>query len=156
MRFWRAGAPWHSRGVTEGHHDAPRVAVLLALLCLHQPVAAQDRAPALDCSNGPQSALNECAAAGFHAADAQLNTAYQAVTRRLTDTPARRSLVEAQRAWIRFRDAECEFDTRSSEGGSIRPLLFSGCQKRLTERRTADLNAYLSCNQDGCPVLPAR
>lgn len=94
-------------------------AVLLALLCLHRLGAAQGRAPALDCSSGPQSALNECAAADFRAADAQLNTAYQAITRRLTDTPARRSLVEAQRAWIRFRDAECEFDTKSSEGGSI-------------------------------------
>ncbi len=131
-------------------------AVLLALPFLHQPAAAQGRAPALDCSNGPQIALNECAAADFRAADAKLNTAYRAITRRLTDDPARRSLVEAQRAWIRFRDAECDFDTKSSEGGSIRPLLFSECQKRLTEQRTADLNAYLSCNQDGCPVPPAR
>ena len=131
-------------------------AVLLALLCLHRLGAAQRRAPALDCSNGPQSALNECAAVDFRAADAQLNTAYQAITRRLTDTPARRSLVEAQRAWICFRDAECELDTKSSEGGSIRPLLFSECQRRLTKRRTADLNAYLSCNKDGCSVPPAR
>jgi uncharacterized protein YecT (DUF1311 family) len=131
-------------------------AVLLALPVLHQSAAAQARAPALDYGNGPQTALNECAAADFRAADARLNAAYRAITRRLTDDPARRSLVEAQRAWIRFRDAECEFDTKGYEGGSIRPMLFSECQERVTEQRTADLNAYLSCNRDGCAVPPTR
>ena len=130
-------------------------AVLLALPVLHQ-AAAQGRAPALDCSNGPQTVLNECADAGFRAADAKLNAAYRAVTRRLTEDSARPSLVEAQRAWIRFRDAECAFDTNVYEGGSIRPMLFSQCLTRVTDQRTADLNDYLSCNRDGCTVPPAR
>ena len=131
-------------------------AVLLALPVLHQPAAAQRRTPALDCRNGTQIELNECADADFRTADAKLNAAYRAITRRLTDDPARRSLVEAQRAWIRFRDAECAFDTNIYEGGSIRPLMFSVCLKRVTEQRTADLNDYLSCNRDGCTVPAAR
>jgi uncharacterized protein YecT (DUF1311 family) len=131
-------------------------AVVLALPFLHQPATAQGRAPALDCRNGPQTELNECAATDFRTADAKVNAAYQAITRRLADDPARRSLVEAQRAWIRLRDAECAFDTNIYEGGSIRPMMFSECRRRMTEQRTADLNTYLSCNQDGCTVPPGR
>lgn len=132
------------------------LAALLTVLVPHQPAAAQARPPVLDCRNGPQTTLNECAAAEFRAADARLNAAYRKVTGRLTEESARRSLVEAQRAWIRFRDAECGFDTNVYEGGSIRPMMVSECLKRLTEQRTADLNTYLSCNQDGCAVPPAR
>ena len=132
------------------------IAALVALPLLPQVAAAQARTPALDCQNGPQSALNECAGAAFRAADAQLNAVYRKLTARLAGGPGARSLVEAQRAWVRFRDAECELATSDNEGGSIRPMLTSACMESMTRRRTAALEEYMGCKRDGSCLAPPR
>ena len=123
---------------------------LLLLSCLAQPAAAQDCGVA-------QADMNACAGASFSRADADLNAAYRRITARLArDDAARRALTEAQRAWVRFRDAECAFATADSEGGSIRPMLTAGCMEALTRRRTADLEAHMACTGDGTCAAPLR
>ena len=127
--------------------------VLLASLLLHAAQAAP-----LDCRNAPdQSTMNECADQGARAADARLNATYRRVLQRLASaTPMRDQLVRAQRAWLAFRDQECAFTASGVEGGSIHPMILSGCLEDLASRRTRDLEAYLHC-QDGdmsCPVPP--
>ena len=49
------------------------------------------------------------------------------------------SLLEAQRAWIAFRDAHCRVDGYMARGGSLEPLLVSTCKTALTKARTAQL-----------------
>jgi len=131
---------------------------LLAPFLLIQAAAAQRailrNAPG--CAGQTQADMNACAAESFRDADAGLNAAYRRITARLAGNPAGRSLVEAQRAWIRFRDAECDLATSTSEGGSIRPMLMSSCMERLTQQRTAELDGDRRCGaRDDC-VAPAR
>lgn len=114
------------------------------------PVAAQDCGKATT-----QSALNACAADGLREVDAALNDFYGRIMDRLRQNqPARQALQESQRAWIRFRDAECAFATINSQDGSIAPMLVAQCRQRLTSLRVSQLRDYLHCSEGdlSCPV----
>lgn len=48
-------------------------------------------------------------------------------------------LLDAQRAWITFRDAECALSYSEFGGGSMRVLNGSGCMMQMTAERTIEL-----------------
>jgi uncharacterized protein YecT (DUF1311 family) len=99
--------------------------------------------------------MNECADASYKQADAKLNVVYKQITARLKHDPAKtKLLVNAETAWVAFRDAECKFAASASAGGSIYPMVVSGCLERLTIARTKDLTAYSKCSEydSSCPV----
>ena len=103
--------------------------------------------------------LHTIAARELAAADARLNATYNQVVGRLKAEPeARAALLEAQRAWIRFRDGECAFATVNARGGSVAPFLDARCQTRMTEARLEQLQGYLSCGEGemDCPVPAGR
>lgn len=112
-----------------------------------------------DLNDESQMGMNICADAAYKAADARLNKAYAAV-RAATDDSAgsRKLLVEAQRAWIAFRDAECAFSTEDSKDGSIYPMLMAECLESLTDERTKQLEAYIECPEGdvSCPAPAAQ
>ncbi len=64
-------------------------------------------------------------------------------------------MIEAQRKWIAFRDAECKFQASGVEGGSIYPEILTACGAGLVEARVRDFNHYLSCMEGACPVPAA-
>ncbi|MCG6573340.1 DUF1311 domain-containing protein [Pseudomonas sp. AF32] len=78
-----------------------------------------------DCANATtQGEMNQCAAQEKKAADDELNSLYKQITARLKDNPeAKQLLVKAQRAWVGFRDAECNFSASGVEGGSVYPVV---------------------------------
>jgi uncharacterized protein YecT (DUF1311 family) len=118
-------------------------AVLLALL------TTGARAEEIDCANAMvQSDLNICAAQDWQAADDQLNAVWPKALAALkaadADLPdelkgGEKALLEAQRAWITFRDAQCKAEGYPMRGGSAEPLLVYGCMSVLTRERTEAL-----------------
>lgn len=127
-----------------------RAALLAAGLALCAlPAAAQE----VDCANAmTQADMNQCAQAEWEAADHALNSAYKAAMALLRqwddELPTELkggadNLRLAQRAWITFRDAACAVEGYPMRGGSAEPLLVLGCMTRLTEARTADLQALV-------------
>jgi uncharacterized protein YecT (DUF1311 family) len=48
-------------------------------------------------------------------------------------------LLEAQRAWIAFRDAECALDFAEWGAGSMRTIAHADCRMRMTAERTLAL-----------------
>jgi uncharacterized protein YecT (DUF1311 family) len=127
-------------------------ASLLAGLALALGAWAQD---GCDSPKATQFDLNSCADASFKVADAQMNSLYATIRTRLRDDPdAMKRLVAAQRAWLAFRDAECEFASGAESGGSIYPMVYSSCQTALTTKRNGDLKKYLKCAEGDieCPV----
>jgi uncharacterized protein YecT (DUF1311 family) len=111
---------------------------------------------AQDCANASsQSAMNICADQDYKKTDAELNSVYKHIAARLkTDRDTTRLLVNAQKTWIAFRDAECTFSTSGSAEGSINPMLVAQCRDGITQRRIIDLKRYLHCQEGdmGCPV----
>ena len=85
----------------------------------------QEYATCLGKSNGVTIEMINCILAETRRQDARLNENYKRLISRLA-TARKNALVEAQRAWIRFRDANCGFYA-DPEGGSaaIIPAVFA-------------------------------
>ncbi|WP_352608486.1 lysozyme inhibitor LprI family protein [Mesorhizobium sp. M0047] len=133
----------------------------LATLILAVPPYAGTARAADDCANAQdQATMNACAGKAFDAADKKLNDAYRQIEGRLKDNAAaKRLLVDAQRAWVAFRDAECNFQGGPpADAGSMYPMVVASCQASLTNNRLKDLQGYLNCKDadTDCPVPAAR
>jgi uncharacterized protein YecT (DUF1311 family) len=126
-----------------------------AALCkeLHTPqVADEPPEPDDDCDDPQaQQRMNFCASLEFGAADAALNEqwAESVAAAKLSDVEIDRehdqqpghyeTLLEAQRAWLKFRDAHCLMESFEARGGSMQPMLEHFCMTYLTELRTEQL-----------------
>ncbi|WP_455922299.1 lysozyme inhibitor LprI family protein [Pseudomonas putida] len=127
---------------------------LLLLAALFAPAAAlAATAPRLDCANASTTvAMTQCAALDADAAEAKLNAAYKALVKQLSQpdtatdnyTRMRQKLQTAQRAWITFRDADCEAVYQVNITGTLRGLAALGCKRQRAEQRTRELQAYLA------------
>ncbi|KVS34690.1 lysozyme inhibitor LprI family protein [Burkholderia cepacia] len=132
--------------------------VLTGLLCALALAANVAHAQANCADATDQAAMTACADRAYRKSDGELNRIFQAVTARLRDArPLADKLVNAQRAWIAYRDAECSFSSANAEGGSAYPMVVSTCLDDLTKARTETLKGYLSCEEGdlACPV-PAK
>jgi uncharacterized protein YecT (DUF1311 family) len=118
----------------------------LALICAFQ-TQAQNRSTSAaqakkqPCANAQtQSEMNQCAIDEFRKADAELNGIYQQL---LLKTDRQEKLKAAQRAWIAFREADCEYEASESEGGTMEPLLRYSCYGKATKTRLNQLRVAL-------------
>lgn len=110
----------------------------IVLAALAAPASAQE----VDCTTAlAQQEMNICAEADWKAADEELNATYKEVMAEMkamdTDLPqelrgAEVALREAQRAWIPYRDANCQAAGFLMRGGSAEPLLVYGCLRQTT------------------------
>jgi uncharacterized protein YecT (DUF1311 family) len=98
------------------------------------------KAPCADAHT--QAEMNICAGKEYKAADATLNRVYQQLVAML-DAEAKAQLKEAQTAWIKYRDANCDFVGDQYKGGSIRPLIYGLCLADVTRNRTAELRTQI-------------
>jgi uncharacterized protein YecT (DUF1311 family) len=117
------------------------------LLALGGAASAKDCAEALT-----QVEINQCSQEAFQKADAELNSKYREIVKRLDGAGGSELFREAQRAWLPFRDAECKFSASTYEGGSMQPMALSTCLEELTKKRIADFEKYLTCGEGECPV----
>ena len=94
--------------------------------------------------NNPQTttAMKVCAGENYKKADKKLNQVYQQLKPKLRISQQNR-LIDAQRAWIQFRDKSCAFEGAFAEGGSLEPVLKTSCLTDVTEQRVKDLQGYL-------------
>lgn len=123
---------------------------VFAVPAFSRPASAQD----FDCSNPedlPQQGMNQCAHLDFEEADRALNGVWAMVRTNLRQQEAEYegydgwydTVLKGQRAWIVYRDAQCEAEGKVAEGGSMQPMLVSGCLARLTRARTSELAELL-------------
>jgi len=126
--------------------------MITALLMLGQaaslPVCNSEAA-----ETGVQIEMNICAHRDFLIADAELNEQWSVTRAAMRDRDASRAeypdgddrpgyfetLLEAQRAWLNYRDAHCRSEGYYARGGSLEPLLVSTCKTALTKTRTNQL-----------------
>jgi uncharacterized protein YecT (DUF1311 family) len=106
---------------------------------------------AQDCENAMTTQdLNACAGIEFEAADKELNAVYERAIKSIPemaiDDPPfdakswEAALRASQRAWLAFRDAECEEHVRMFwTGGTGATVDIIGCKTEKTEARTKEL-----------------
>ncbi len=109
-----------------------------------------------DCDNAAdQATMNACAEDAWKKADAELNSVYKKLQgRNKDDARASKLLTAAERAWVTFRDAECEYGAADNQGGSIFPLVYFGCLDKLTKARTNQLKGYIECEEGDAACAP--
>lgn len=118
-------------------------------------VAASD--PAI-CRGATTIEVNACFDARLKASDANLNRYFQTALRRARkesgdDTAGK--LVQAERSWIAYRDAECVSVFDYWRGGTIRVSMELDCRIRLTKLRTYIIwRDWLTYPDSTPPLLP--
>ncbi|MEC4819270.1 MAG: lysozyme inhibitor LprI family protein [Scytonema sp. PMC 1069.18] len=118
---------------------------LFSVLVNQTPVVlAETLAQKVNCNKAVTTPeLKYCSQLSYQAADKKLNQTYQKIIPTL-NSEQRRSLISAQKAWIQFRDNNCNFETYASRGGTGYEIFRNGCLQRLTEQRTKDFENFLS------------
>jgi uncharacterized protein YecT (DUF1311 family) len=97
----------------------------------------------VNCANAQtQAEINQCAQASYQTADAELNRVYQELKASL-NSQQQEELIDAELAWIEYRDQTCESESSQYEGGSIQPTILYGRLERVTTERTAELQQQL-------------
>ncbi len=91
-----------------------------------------------------QQAMNRCAGDAYQRADAALNAQWAKVLAIYgDDAESKKLLLDGQRAWLKYRDAQCQLAALDSRGGSIWLLINSGCLASLTRQRTQELKELI-------------
>lgn len=106
-------------------------------------INAQKRKKTGPCAN-PQTQveMTQCAADAYKAADKVLNQVYQQLVAKL-DEEEKAQLKEAQNAWLKYRDANCDFVADQYKGGTMRPMIYAGCLEDVTKKRTTELKTQI-------------
>jgi uncharacterized protein YecT (DUF1311 family) len=106
-----------------------------------------------------QQEMNWCAGQAYFAADAELNAQWKITVAHMKTRDAEfaadgsgeydkrqsyfQNLLEAQRGWLRYRGGQCALEGYAARGGSMEPMLLSGCKARLTRERTQELRELI-------------
>jgi uncharacterized protein YecT (DUF1311 family) len=128
------------------------MSLILSLLILAQGVTSADvECDQAKADQGIQYAMNLCAHKDYLIADEALNVQWKitAAEMKLRDENFEstwderpgyfQTLLDAQRAWIAYRDTHCTSEGYYARGGSLEPLLVSTCKTKLTKERTEQL-----------------
>ncbi|MEG8028121.1 lysozyme inhibitor LprI family protein [Sphingomonas aerolata] len=119
--------------------------LLIALLIAAAPMQPQSQA---------QAQMTRSAGSSYAQADAamtaQWKRTYAYMKRRDAQDTSRGggfgfagSLLESQRAWLKFRDTQCVIEGGQYAGGSAQGMTVAGCRTDLTKARTAQLKSMI-------------
>lgn len=101
--------------------------------------AAGEPAFAQDCDRGSTGEASACWNQALKTADADLNQIYRQAMNDSESQEEKDTLREAQRAWIKFRDAHCQWrQTRCGQGTMCAPVM-PACLALVTAERVNHL-----------------
>lgn len=134
--------------------SAVLLVIFLSLLLTAPGVWAQKRekkAPKCLDTAQTQQDLNNSAGNDSAKAERELNATYQGILKKYADDPAFIGRLRiAQRAWLKFRDAQLEMRFPPSDlAGSARPMCYASYKAELTQARTRELKVWLDGIEEG-------
>jgi uncharacterized protein YecT (DUF1311 family) len=122
----------------------------LILMSLH----VANYALASDCANPTsQTDMSLCTANDLDRETKKINQTYNSVRAKL-NPKQKQDFKAVQLAWIKFKDADCKFQSSAAEGGSAYPMIVSACLMSKTVQRNKELDHLLNC-QEGDLSCPA-
>ena len=118
-------------------------------------LAAASAAP---CPGTSSTQVNTCLEARLTESDAMLNRYFQVALKRVRKEgggATARRIIQAERSWVAYRDAECASVFDYWSGGTIRASMEIDCRIRLTRLRTyAIWRDWLTYADSTRPLLP--
>jgi len=97
----------------------------------------QEYLTCMDKSKGVTPEMMDCMSAETARQDARLNENYKRLMSKVS-AKRKKTLLEAQRAWIKFRDLNCEF-YYDPDGGTAARLASNDCFLQATADRAKEL-----------------
>jgi uncharacterized protein YecT (DUF1311 family) len=126
------------------HRSARALLTLLALAC-----SAAHAATAPDCKAATKQAdMTACAYEEFLAAHATQAQMTKTLNARL-DAAQRKRWDSAQASWVRWRTAQCDFESAGVGSGSARDMLQWRCVARMTRERTTSIERLTELPRGG-------
>ena len=107
----------------------------LALVLIAAPATAQT-----------QLELTSKAADALNASEVRMKAVYDGLATHYGDDSKKR-FEQAQDAWEQYRNRQCSFENKGTEGGSIHQMLVYKCLKRMTDRRVSELKRQEHCEE---------
>ena len=130
-----------------------KVSLINLALLLSAPIAAaldreltQEYSTCVENSHGVTVEMVDCMLAETKRQDTQLNDNYKALMLKLT-SERKKILLDAERIWIQFRDANCRF-YEDTNGGTSATLAAKECFLNATADRAAELKTLLAHEQN--------
>ncbi len=132
--------------------------LLIAMTLSAAPMVAVAQPVEPNCADPQtQAEMTACAGMDYEAADAELNALWPDLIAKAQSRDAdmgdfftdrglsttEETLRRAQRAWIAYRDAECEYRSYDALGGTMQPMIGSQCRADLTRARIKTLRSVL-------------
>lgn len=96
----------------------------------------------IDTSGGGDMAMVECITEEHARWDKMLNDDYRKLMGSL-DADAKAALKDAQKAWLAFREKECQFAYVSNGGGTLSRMAANDCMMQMTAERATALRALI-------------
>lgn len=115
-------------------------------LALAQPALADDAGlskqygKCMDKSGGTTTSMIDCIGAELKLQDARLNKAYKEHGASLS-AERKKQLVEVQRLWLKFRDANCAYYA-DPDGGTLARVNANACVLNMTAARARELEDF--------------
>jgi uncharacterized protein YecT (DUF1311 family) len=128
----------HLRRCEQDSRNENRCSVVDYLVFASALGFGQGRKKSPPCSGAEsQAEMTICWGKQYKAADAALNQVYKQLVAKLDDQE-RAQLKEAQTAWLKYRDTNCDFVADQYKGGSMRPMIYAICLADVTTNRTVN------------------
>jgi uncharacterized protein YecT (DUF1311 family) len=126
-----------------------RLVLGLAAVVAFAPAALAGEAalyPVKDCSKETaQMALNQCTGDNLAAANAALTQLYGKMLAIESDPKAKEQFKDIERAWVAYKDKQCQWETAGDEGGSIWTMEYNQCEIEKTDARIRELERAAGC-----------
>jgi uncharacterized protein YecT (DUF1311 family) len=129
-------------GAAQAASDTPARAASLSPPPIHEPFSAPGHL--LPCKKGDNSTpgLEGCAEHRVLKSDGQIDRLNSSISSELVGTRTKREFVAAHRAWLAYRNADCNSLSSIYEGGTLTSLAYIECLESRNERRIRDLREF--------------
>ncbi len=121
---------------------------IFLILLISAPTLGQQRSKQDPCKEAEASGVTvdlvNCSQKKLSEADAELNKTYKELISKMGDKNWELKLRAAQQAWIKFRDANCDYESEFSGGGSASTFEYNFCLGDMTTVRTKQLREMLN------------
>ncbi|MCG8707406.1 DUF1311 domain-containing protein [Brenneria sp. 4F2] len=102
-----------------------------------QPHYTSEYNQCIDASGGITASMRKCISEETKKQDNLLNNNYKKYISSLYPE-TRQQFIEAQRLWVKYRDANCSAFASEEEGGTLALIIIDSCYLDMTASRAAD------------------
>lgn len=146
LNFHQAGTIYNHQRQKNIMPSKISLPAILLLFFMHQTASAEDAgitknfSVCMDKSGGVTAEILDCIGAETKRQDTRLNKAYKEVMSQLPSA-RKKQLQDAQRAWIKYRDANCDFYA-DPDGGTMATVSSNDCLMSATASRAKELESF--------------